>query len=88
MLDFDDDAWGGQSQSVGVGGVDGGPTFVPLLSAVDGGRGDDRVGDALGQIQVFFKDHYDRAHEGIMLALGVLGEVVGKLVGQSFAAPL
>ena len=44
-----DGGGGGVEQvfGVGIGGVDGGPAFVPLLSAVDGGRGDDRVGESL-----------------------------------------
>ena len=36
---------------------------------------------ALGKFKILFEDHHDRADERVVLALRILGEVVGQLVG-------
>ena len=42
---------------------------------------------ALGQVEILLEDHDHRAYEGVMLALRVLGEIVGQLIGQGLATP-
>ena len=43
---------------------------------------------ALGKFKILFEDHHDRADERVVLALRILGEVVGKFIGERFGAPL
>ena len=67
-----------------------------VLGLVGGGHGDRvalhgfgaQVEAALGQVEVLLEDDHHGADERIMLALGVLREVVRQLVGEHFTAPL